>query len=403
MQPSVRTRRGASRPADASASEALRGTSQAGGRHAGGRGGSDLAAGSARPVRPYWRQWPAWVGYAAAIWSAVYGALGVYWATGGAGFPFGVGHDPSAHLSVLAGARPAIAAPAIALLGLLGVVVGVTIARASGRGPERVALLVLAWAFAAGLALVIPDARVLALAAYAPLLVIGPLFGWSPSVRFVDAMSWPLVNQTVCVSGGLLWAAAATVYQRRTNRACPHCGRADRSASWTRPQAAARWGRWAVVIAAVVPPLYAVSRLAWALGIPLGISNAMLRAGQAEGNGVLGAPFGLACVAIGGAVLTLGLTRPWGEVFPRWLPVLGGKRVPPALAIVPAALVSTLVLAAGLAIARMWLAGAFVVEAESWGGSVPMLLWPLWGVALAAATLAYYYRRRGRCEHCGRA
>jgi len=318
MQPSVRTRRGASRPADASASEALRGTSQAGGRHAGGRGGSDLAAGSARPVRPYWRQWPAWVGYAAAIWSAVYGALGVYWATGGAGFPFGVGHDPSAHLSVLAGARPAIAAPAIALLGLLGVVVGVTIARASGRGPERVALLVLAWAFAAGLALVIPDARVLALAAYAPLLVIGPLFGWSPSVRFVDAMSWPLVNQTVCVSGGLLWAAAATVYQRRTNRACPHCGRADRSASWTRPQAAARWGRWAVVIAAVVPPLYAVSRLAWALGIPLGISNAMLRAGQAEGNGVLGAPFGLACVAIGGAVLTLGLTRPWGEVFPRW-------------------------------------------------------------------------------------
>src|SRR5829696_6889547 len=29
-------------------------------------------------------------------------------------------------------------------------------------------------------------------------------------------------------------------------------------------------------------------------------------------------------------------------------------------------------------------------------------VWPLWGVALGAATLAYYYRRRGRCSHCGR-
>src|SRR5829696_829660 len=139
MPPSVRTRRDASPPADAS--EVLRGTSQAGGRRAGGRGGSGRAVGSARPVRPWWRKWPAWVGYAAAVWSAAYGALGVYWATGGAGFPFGVGHDPSAHLSVLAGVRLAIAAPAITLLGLLGAAVAVTIAHASGHGPQRRALL----------------------------------------------------------------------------------------------------------------------------------------------------------------------------------------------------------------------------------------------------------------------
>jgi len=32
----------------------------------------------------------------------------------------------------------------------------------------------------------------------------------------------------------------------------------------------------------------------------------------------------------------------------------------------------------------------------------PTLLFPVWGVALAVATLAYYYRRRDPCSVCGR-
>jgi hypothetical protein len=32
----------------------------------------------------------------------------------------------------------------------------------------------------------------------------------------------------------------------------------------------------------------------------------------------------------------------------------------------------------------------------------PTLLFPVWGAALAAATLGYYYRRRGPCSVCGR-
>ncbi len=32
----------------------------------------------------------------------------------------------------------------------------------------------------------------------------------------------------------------------------------------------------------------------------------------------------------------------------------------------------------------------------------PTLLFPAWGVALAVATLGYYYRRRGPCSVCGR-
>jgi hypothetical protein len=32
----------------------------------------------------------------------------------------------------------------------------------------------------------------------------------------------------------------------------------------------------------------------------------------------------------------------------------------------------------------------------------PTLLFPVWGVALAVATLGYYFRRRGPCGVCGR-
>jgi hypothetical protein len=35
-------------------------------------------------------------------------------------------------------------------------------------------------------------------------------------------------------------------------------------------------------------------------------------------------------------------------------------------------------------------------------GLAPTMLFVVWGVALAVATLGYYYRRRGPCEMCGR-
>jgi hypothetical protein len=137
-----------------------------------------------------------------------------------------------------------------------------------------------------------------------------------------------------------------------------------------------------------------------ALGIPLGIREAFLREGQVICLWWAGT--GLATVAVGGAVLTLGLVQRWGEVFPRWLPVLAGRRVPPVLAIVPAALVSIVVTSAGLMFVRLTLSGTIgrlfpFAGAENWAALAPELLWPLWGVALAAATLACYYRRRGPC------
>ncbi|MCE7984420.1 MAG: hypothetical protein DYG89_24875 [Caldilinea sp. CFX5] len=356
-----------------------------------------------------WRQhWPGWVIYGAGAWSLLYGLLGLYWALGGAGFPFGPANDRSARLSILANVQAASAAPVIAVLGLLGGVVAWLMLRNWGAGLWRWLLLGFAWLLAVTLALLIPDYRVLVAAAYAPIFLVGAPFGWPP-VSFLNAVPWPVINQFLCILGGCLWGGAARVYQRTSQGACAYCGRAERTPNnWTTPTAAARWGKWATSIAVLIPVLYAATRWAWALGIPLGVSPEFLQAGQEEGMWLAGAALGT--VAVGGALLTLGLIQPWGERFPRWWPWLGGKRVPIALAVIPASFVAILVTTAGLMFVRLVIAGnvGVVVPAldinlgENWATLAPELLWPLWGVALGAATLAYYYRRRGRCPHCGR-
>jgi hypothetical protein len=82
------------------------------------------------------------------------------------------------------------------------------------------------------------------------------------------------------------------------------------------------------------------------------------------------------------------------------------------LAVVPAALVSVLLIVGGIAI---WSGLDQMVAAMVAGGAEksgiigailfqvgPTLLFPVWGGALAVATLGYYYRRRGPCSVCGR-
>jgi hypothetical protein len=141
------------------------------------------------------------------------------------------------------------------------------------------------------------------------------------------------------------------------------------------------------------------------------MSEAYLRRGQESGiwiSGLFLATFGLV-----GAVLMLGLVQRWGEIFPRWMIGLAGRRVPIALAVVLALLASVLLIVGGIGIwsgldqmvANVAAAG---VEAVGSIGEViifqlgPTLLFPVWGAALAVATLGYYYRRRGPCSVCGR-
>lgn len=72
-------------------------------------------------------------------------------------------------------------------------------------------------------------------------------------------------------------------------------------------------------------------------------------------------------VLSGGAVLvmlSLGLVQRWGEVYPRWIPFVRGRRVHPRTAVVPASIVAVLVTTAGLANVRVMLSG---LKSLDWG------------------------------------
>jgi hypothetical protein len=236
------------------------------------------------------------------------------------------------------------------------------------------------------------------------MLLVGAPFGWPAHVSLADYprlfLPWPVANQLLLYAGGLIWAAAAVAYRRRTRGACGRCGRTHPENDAVIRAAALRWGRWAVAVAVAVPMFYALTRWAWALDIPFGVSGEGLRKQARETPGIWLAGAMLATMGAGGAVLTLGLVQRWGEVYPRWIPFLRGKPVRPRTAIVPASLVAVLVTSAGLMYLRLLVLGKFDLDGQTWGLYVPELLWPLWGAALGAAAFAYHLRRRGRCPRC---
>lgn len=309
-------------------------------------------------------------GHAAALWALGYGVLGVAWALGAPGYPWGAADpDPDGALSVLAGTTPRFGWW-IAAFSLLTAVTALALTRSgSHRAP-----VFLAWPIAALLVLVIPDSRLMMGVAYTPLLLVAPVFGWGlGGATFADAWPWPVLNQLVCVLGGLLLTAAALARTRHRQRR-----------SWFTPER----GRIAVYVAVAVPLVYCATRWAWALGIPLGVSEEFLAEGE-DGLWLAGAY--LATFGAFGGVLTLGLTQRWGEVFPRWMFGLRGRRVPPLLAVIPAGAVSIIVTVAGLTYIRWTVAGRFAMA--EWGAWLPECFWPIWGAALATATVAYHQRR----------
>jgi hypothetical protein len=165
-----------------------------------------------------------------------------------------------------------------------------------------------------------------------------------------------------------------------------------------------RWVRW-VTHAAVLPPLPSgIWRIAMAAGVPVGFSDAQLQRGHIPGWGSLYL-VGLSAVAEACALLTLGFIRPWGVVFPHWLPGLGGRRVPPAVAIIPASLAAFFLTFVSVQLCLATDTG-FQADPEPGfptGAAAAVMLacyLPLlaWGPLLAAATVGYCLRLR-RMRH----
>ncbi|MEU6928797.1 hypothetical protein [Streptomyces sp. NPDC046385] len=108
------------------------------------------------------------------------------------------------------------------------------------------------------------------------------------------------------------------------------------------------------------------------------------------------------------AFTAFGLIARWGEVFPRWIPVLRGLRVPTGAAVVPAAvgaalltfmwtLLTPVTQVLGTTIRGDALPGDFPSEAGGWEAASFYVCYSplvLWGPLLAVLTVAYARRRR---------
>ncbi|RKS68343.1 hypothetical protein BZB76_6606 [Actinomadura pelletieri DSM 43383] len=225
------------------------------------------------------------------------------------------------------------------------------------------------------------DHTLLMLLGYLPMVIVLLLTGDTDPLG--DLTSPGLATQ-VAVAAGII--ALLRALRASSATAAPESTAYDPAAVADATERTRRWTR----IAMEAPLAYAVTRLLMVVEAP-GFRSPDF------GSEFRIAAFGLAVMSIGGAVLTWGLTRPWGERFPRWMMGLSGRRVPVDLAVVPALIVSALILAASRAI----IVGAIGADAEEWRElretplvGLPHLLWPLWAVALAKAALAYQRRRR---------
>jgi len=157
-------------------------------------------------------------------------------------------------------------------------------------------------------------------------------------------------------------------------------GSADRAAAWT-----ARHRRTLTLLAALGPVPYALTRLTWLTPWPLLAPDDLTAGTRLWG-------LMLAASAWVGVVLTIGLIRPWGEVFPRWVPTVGGRSVPMWFVAVPGGLVAAVVTAAAIPFLVIGFREGFVGVA-AYALIMPFWAWgPLLGLAVWGHVL---HRRRG--------
>lgn len=168
--------------------------------------------------------------------------------------------------------------------------------------------------------------------------------------------------------------------------------------------------RWAYRLAHVIPFLTLPSGL-WRLGLVAGSSMGMLDDTgrpihlQNAGEAVYIVFLSLFSEAV--ALTAFGLVKQWGEVVPLWIPFIGGRRVAPYAAIIPATL-------GALGLIAIWTYGfrdVFTGDFMPFSSDAAAVLMlscyaplQLWGPALLVLTWAYYRRRaRGFSRVPGRA
>jgi hypothetical protein len=159
--------------------------------------------------------------------------------------------------------------------------------------------------------------------------------------------------------------------------------------------------RWANRLAHAIPLLVLPSGL-WRLAVALGFSMGMLNdAGKTEIERGWPALYIAVISLLSEAIALTGfaLVRPWGEVMPAWLPIVGGRPVRPRAAVAAATTGAT-------ALILIWTVGFWDVWTGAQADRMASPLWAavfaicyaplnLWGPALLALTWSYRRRRNG--------
>jgi hypothetical protein len=159
-----------------------------------------------------------------------------------------------------------------------------------------------------------------------------------------------------------------------------------------------RWLRWVTWTAILAPLPYSLSRLVWAFGIPFGIEEELLREFKSPGIGSLYILL-LALLPELTALYTHRYILEGHVTMPVRVPRLGGRRLRPRLVAVP--LMAPIAILAGF---NVWSLGpitdGFSIPASNdglpgWSFWGQVATFWIWGVALAIATSAHWWRARG--------
>ncbi|WP_328954388.1 hypothetical protein [Kitasatospora purpeofusca] len=219
-------------------------------------------------------------------------------------------------------------------------------------------------------------------------------FFWAtgiPAGEFA-AVDWPgFLTRVPAFAATVLLGRELLNFRRVTSGGCEACGHTSHGS--TRPTA------WLGYAAAGLATVYPSVKYYWWAGGSFGRPETYLE----------GFPVMETVLLVGGVVLALALVRPWGRVYPFWIPFLAGRQVERRICVVAgwglAALLSLQGLIPLFAALNHVLGGPPMPftsgSANSWVITVVYGGWALFGLALAGATHAYQQRTRPDCALCG--
>jgi hypothetical protein len=207
-------------------------------------------------------------------------------------------------------------------------------------------------------------------------LAIGGFLARDALVEMVVNLGTGLAENSSGLLTSLLFIAVGAIWATVGIQALSGASAMDRATAWV-----LRHRRAITIVAATGPLPYALVRLTWLtpwpqLGADLDLSIRIWGLALSSGAWL-------------GFFLTIGLIRPWGEVFPRWMPGLAGRRVPIAAAAVPGGLVAVTLIFSAVPVLVMFGEQGLV---DGIVGAITFPCW-YWGPALALAVWGYVAHR----------